>query len=126
MRHPSTYKIPCFNFCYAMGKSNYVSIFLKASKGTAKTIHNETFKDNDRSITMKIRFGFVMFIFRFFSSSANFLVSEAFSKCTNEVSSTLICNSLIFCLQLERKSIRNSEYVCTFQISCNYYYDVLF
>ena len=35
-----------------MEKSYYVTVLLKTSKGTAKTIHNETFKDNDRPITM--------------------------------------------------------------------------
>ena len=42
-RHPSVYKIPCFN---------YVSALLKISKGTAKIINYETFKDSDRSITV--------------------------------------------------------------------------
>ena len=45
-------KKPCFNFFSAMEKSYYVSILLKTSKGTAKTIHKETIKHNNGSITM--------------------------------------------------------------------------
>ena len=47
-------------------------------------------------ILLKTSDGFFMFIVRFFSSSANFLVTKALSKCKNEVYSTLIRNSLIF------------------------------
>ena len=58
-RHPSIYKIPCFNFCSAMEHSYYVFILLKTPKGTTKTVHNETFNGNDCSEVNMVWFSHV-------------------------------------------------------------------
>ena len=123
--HPLTYKMPSFNFCFAMGKSQYVSTLLKTYTETAKIIHNETFKENDRSFTMQVWFGFVISIFNFLQLSKIF--GKAPSICKNEISWTFILNSLfLHYLQLDRKSIKNGKQVCILHSSDNYCYDVLF
>ena len=54
-----------------------------------------------------------MFIFRFFSSSANFLMTKTISKSKNDVYSALIRNSLFFIIynQKEKLSGRATRFV---------------
>ena len=54
-----------------------VFILLKISEGTTKIIHNETFKDKNRSIAMQMSFGLVVFILGFFCRSSSLLLGTS-------------------------------------------------
>ena len=86
-----------------------------------KIVHNNTFKVGDLNMVW-----FHHVHLQVFLQLTHFLFSKPHSKSNNEVSSDPCTQfPIAFCLQLERKSISNSDQVCIFYSSHNYCY-VLF
>ena len=107
-----------------MEKSCYASISLKTSIETAYIINNETFKDNDCSITTQIWFGFVMF-FNFFCCSAKFLV-KALQNAKMRFLQPLYAILFFLSFTIRMKVHYEPWLGLYFYSSHNYFYDVYF